>query len=118
MRIDESVIEVALGPTLDHYNVSVGRGSEAPIRCPAHDDAHASASANLAKGVWYCHACGAGGNALHVIMALESCDMDKASEILQALLVGLDIRPSETRRVHSRKSSKRSKWTPPRLRSA
>ena len=38
-----------------------GRGIERPFCCPAHPDMHASASVNVAKGVWYCYACAAKG---------------------------------------------------------
>lgn len=34
---------------------------ENPIRCPLHDDRHASASVNLRKGVWNCQGCGSKG---------------------------------------------------------
>lgn len=34
---------------------------ENPIRCPLHDDRHASASVNLRKGVWNCQGCGSSG---------------------------------------------------------
>ena len=32
------------------------------VNCPFHDDKHASCSINTAKGLYYCHACGASGN--------------------------------------------------------
>lgn len=34
--------------------IAEGRGTERPFCCPVHDDAHASASVNVEKGVWYC----------------------------------------------------------------
>lgn len=46
--------------TLEHA-LSVGRGVERPFQCPSHDDRSASASVNVLKGVWYCHACFASG---------------------------------------------------------
>lgn len=115
MVLDEHVIAAALSATLDHYNISVGRGLEAPIKCPSHDDAHASASANLSRGVWFCHACGAGGSALHVIMAQESCDLSAARERLAAIVEGIEFEAPAQRRVTTRRKGK-SKWTPPRLR--
>lgn len=36
---------------------------ERPFNCPVHDDANASASVNVDKGVWYCFSCGARGRA-------------------------------------------------------
>jgi hypothetical protein len=38
-----------------------GRGTERPFQCPEHDDKQASASVNVVKGVWFCHACHAKG---------------------------------------------------------
>lgn len=38
-----------------------GRGRERAFRCPVHSDAHASASVNVAKGLWVCYACHAHG---------------------------------------------------------
>lgn len=116
MRIDEAIVASALGTVLDYYNVSLGRGYEAPIRCPSHDDSHASASANISKGVWHCHACGAGGNALHVIMAKELCTLDEAYILLQKLVEGQDIAPVHTVTIRKKSKGGRSKWTPPRLR--
>ena len=46
--------------TLDHV-LATGRGIERSFCCPAHGDAHASASVNVIKGVWVCYACGAHG---------------------------------------------------------
>jgi 5S rRNA maturation endonuclease (ribonuclease M5) len=38
-----------------------GRGNERPFRCHEHDDSSASASVNVAKGVWFCFTCHAKG---------------------------------------------------------
>lgn len=38
-----------------------GRGTERPFKCPEHDDTQASASVNIVKMVWFCHACQARG---------------------------------------------------------
>lgn len=60
--------------------VSGGQGIERPFRCHEHDDNQASASVNVAKGVWYCYACGAKG----------TIDGKKAPKVadLQAMLEG------------------------------
>lgn len=49
-----------LGYSLEEA-VAKGRGTERPFRCPVHDDTHASATVNVVKGVWFCHACHAKG---------------------------------------------------------
>jgi DNA primase len=41
--------------------IATGQGVERPFRCTEHPDAQASASVNVLKGVWYCHACQASG---------------------------------------------------------
>lgn len=48
------------GMTLEEA-IERGRGTERPFRCPSHDDTMASASVNVLKGVWFCHACHARG---------------------------------------------------------
>lgn len=46
--------------TLDEVLVN-GQGVERPFRCHVHPDTNASASVNVLKGVWFCHACHAKG---------------------------------------------------------
>lgn len=41
--------------------IASGQGEERPFRCTEHDDTMASASVNVVKMVWYCHACQARG---------------------------------------------------------
>lgn len=52
-----------------------GRGTERPFRCPEHDDTTASASVNVLKMVWFCHACHAKG-------AVDSKRVPKVDELL------------------------------------
>jgi CHC2 zinc finger len=42
------------------------RGREIKFRCPVHDDTHPSASYNVERAIWKCHACGAGGGATYL----------------------------------------------------
>lgn len=46
--------------SLDEVLVT-GRGTERPFRCHEHEDHNASATVNVVKGVWFCHACHASG---------------------------------------------------------
>lgn len=64
-----------------------GQGVERPFRCEAHDDTMASASVNVVKMIWYCHACHASG----------SVDGKKAPsvEMLEAM-----IQPEKAARVY------------------
>lgn len=61
--------------------VAEGRGIERPFNCPVHPDAHASASVNVEKGVWYCYACGASGKTLEGKHDLKYVSMMKDSPI-------------------------------------
>lgn len=55
-----------------------GRGTERPFRCPSHDDTTASASVNVLKMVWFCHACHAKG-------AVDSKRVPRVEELLAML---------------------------------
>jgi DNA primase len=98
----------AMASVFSHYNLGyIGYGERA-IRCPAHDDRHASASANGGNGLWHCHACGASGNAVHIIMAKEGLDYQGALKRLEEI-VGGKIQVTTT------KHRKSKRWTPSRL---
>ena len=56
---------------LEHYELPEPGYGERAYNCPSHDDAHASASINRSKGVWFCHACGSGGTAAQIVMDRE-----------------------------------------------
>lgn len=51
-----------------------------PIKCPYHGDTTASASVNVAKGAFNCHACGVKGDAYSLIQEWEKCDFRTAVE--------------------------------------
>lgn len=53
--------------------LALGQGIERPLNCPSedHDDVHASASVNMAMGVWYCHSCHAHGVVSDHVPALD-----------------------------------------------
>lgn len=56
----------------------VGANFMAP--CPFHDDKTPSLSISQAKGLYYCHACGASGNAFRFIMEYKRLDFKEAVE--------------------------------------
>lgn len=47
--------------SLDDAILAVDPSTERTFRCHVHNDHQASASVNVAKGLWYCYACHAGG---------------------------------------------------------
>ena len=57
-----------------------GRGVERPFCCDVHGDSNPSASVNVAKGVWVCYACGAGGR---VGSGATTSAMKQALEVLR-----------------------------------
>jgi hypothetical protein len=59
--VEEVVDPIALG-----LEVSKMSGDEALVLCPFHDDKNPSASFNVKKGLFFCFACGAKGNAEQV----------------------------------------------------
>ena len=66
---------------LSHYGLEQkGRGKQVKIICPFHDDHKPSCGVNLAKQVYNCFACGAGGNALDFVAHMEGLDPDKTIE--------------------------------------
>lgn len=66
--------------TLDEA-LSHGRGTERAFCCPVHDDSNASASLNVGKGVWYCHACKANGTVEGHVPSVEEIIKILAGEV-------------------------------------
>lgn len=77
---------------LSHYGLeSKGRGKQVKIVCPFHDDHKPSCGVNLAKQVYNCFACGAGGNALDFVAHMEGLDPDKTTELRKAALLAAEM---------------------------
>jgi hypothetical protein len=69
-----------------HGLTPVGKGDQAKIRCPFHDDGEPSRSVNLAKGPFHCFPCHVAGNALDFVHRMETRDGSTAT-LRQAGLV-------------------------------
>jgi DNA primase len=95
---------------LDHYGLPEPRYGEHPMKCPAHDDRVASASINRGKGLWHCHACGAGGGAAQIVMAREGMGFKEASAFIAGITGESPQMPVKQR------TRKNKRWVPPRLR--
>lgn len=67
--------------------LTFGQGTERPFRCFVHEDSTASASVNIIKMVWYCHACHASG-------AVNSKRVPKVEELMAML------EPEQSARVY------------------
>lgn len=96
---------------LNHYDIPEPRYGEAPMKCPVHDDRRPSASINREKGLWHCHACGAGGDGVALLQANEGWSYGQAKDFLKTLTG--DQPASEVRR---RKPTKSKRWIPPKMR--
>lgn len=78
---------VTLGQVLRSYQVEWLRRSgldQYRGRCPIHQGQGTEAfHANLKRGVFHCFACGAGGNVLDFVAAMEGCSIREAAMRLQ-----------------------------------
>lgn len=98
---------VALDHLLRHYRVEGLRGSgrhQVRGRCPIHQGQSIEAfHANLERNVFHCFACGAGGNVLDFVAAMERCSVREAALRLQEKRLcgtqGPLFRPAEAKLV-------------------
>ena len=71
---------------LEHYGAVVRRTSgQVNIKCPFHDDSHASASFNTRDNIFNCFACGMNGNSIQIIAKQERCDIREAKSIAEGI---------------------------------
>ena len=57
-------------------------GANYKMLCPFHDDHHPSLSLHVGGQYFKCHACGAGGDVIGLVMGLEKCSFAEAVEKL------------------------------------
>lgn len=78
-----------LEDVLSHYGLDIDRatswGDWVSVRCPFHEDRHASASVNLVKGLFVCHACDMRGDSIELVMEQEGLTFGKALEWIAKL---------------------------------
>ena len=79
---------VTLEFVLRHYHVTLRRSGKDQYRgcCPIHrgDDRDAF-QVNLARNIFHCFACGAGGTVLDLVAAMEGCSLFDAAQRLQSM---------------------------------
>ena len=64
---------------LEYYGAVVPtRGGWAKLKCPFHDDSHASAAVNLKDNIFKCHGCQYKGDAYAIIMLKEGVGFREA----------------------------------------
>ena len=71
---------------LKHYGANITRASgQVNIKCPFHNDSHASASFNTRQNIFNCFACGMQGNSIQIIAKKEGCDIREAKSIAEGI---------------------------------
>lgn len=111
--MDTDQLEEVMVAVLDHYDLPVPGSGERNMRCPVHEERVASASMNVGKGLWHCHACGGGGTAVNIVMSREQLDYREALAFITER-IGKDMKKVNGPTRSRAKSSGR--WVPPRLR--
>ena len=71
---------------LKHYGANILRASgQVNVKCPFHNDSHASASFNTRDNIFNCFACGMQGNSIQIIAKQERCDIREAKSIAEGI---------------------------------
>lgn len=71
---------------LKHYGANIYRASgQVNVKCPFHNDSHASASFNTRNNIFNCFACGMQGNSIQLIAKQEGCDIREAKSIAEGI---------------------------------
>ena len=110
-----------LAAVFQHYGIEPStRPGWAKVKCPLHDDTHASATINLDEQIWHCFTCDISGDAYTLIMKKEGVDFPHAVKLGETYthgssptlleqsergLLGIPTRQGNTR--------KRTGYTPP-----
>lgn len=71
---------------LKHYGANITRSSgQVTIKCPFHNDSHASASFNTKDNLFNCFACGMNGNSIQIIARQERVDIREAKSFAEGI---------------------------------
>lgn len=72
---------------LEHYGATVPtRSGWAKMKCPFHNDSHASAAVNLQDNLFKCHGCQYKGSGYKIIMDKEGVGFREAINIAEGIL--------------------------------
>lgn len=72
---------------LEYYGATVPtRNGWAKMKCPFHNDSHASAAVNLQDNIFKCHACQYKGSGYNIIMQKEGVGFREAISIAEGIL--------------------------------
>jgi len=97
---------VTLASVLRQYKVKLRRSGKDQYRgcCPIHrGDGLDSFHVNLARNVFHCFACGAGGTVLDFVAAMQGCSLFDAAERLQLMTCSSNSTPNGKELVTERR---------------
>ena len=110
-------------PVLEHYGGYIHRDRYGwqKIRCPFHDDGHASATVNTDENAFNCFGCGIKGDTYSIIMQHEGVGFSEALKVAERITgTSSDSLRKEYRssgRIFSESGNhlRRRAYSPPRL---
>lgn len=72
---------------LEHYGATVhARRGWAKMKCPFHNDSHASAAVLIEENIFKCHGCQMKGDGYAIIMQKEGVNFNEAVDIAKRIL--------------------------------
>lgn len=75
-----------IGPILEHYGAKLPEGKGwRKIRCPFHNDSHASATVNIETNAFKCFACPVSGDTYSIIMKHERKPFNEAYNLAEKI---------------------------------
>jgi len=80
--------DVTLESVLRRYRIKLQRSGKDRYRgsCPIHrGDGRDAFHVNLARNIFHCFSCGAGGTVLDFVAAMEGCSLFEAAQMVQAM---------------------------------
>lgn len=101
MSEKHSIVEI-----LEHYGgqVPAPRGGWQKMKCPFHDDSHASSTVNIEENVFNCFGCGVKGDTYSIIIEREGVGFREAIKIAEGI-TGQSHNTLRTVRTSSRRVS-------------
>lgn len=74
-------------PVIEYYGGVIPRNIHGwqKMKCPFHNDTHASAGVSTKEGIFVCHGCGIKGNAINIIMEREGKKYHEAVKIAERI---------------------------------
>jgi DNA primase len=101
-------------PSIEEYLNYIGAATPAmgsgwrKMKCPFHDDSHASAAVNYDKNAFVCHGCGIKGDTYSLIMDRERINYREAVQFAASVLTSGNTEVRQQDRTRTRLSVKPS----------